>query len=340
MKSDKPIIVSMGEPSGISSEIIIKAWLKRDLYKIPPFILIDDLKKLNQVRSFFNLKANFQVVTKENDINKIFSRSIPIIDLKANIDFTPGNPNPKNSKYVLKSINEAFEYVYMKKSSRMLTLPVCKTTLKKAKFNFNGQTEYLSYLTSKKNKKKYSEIMILSTSKPVDKGKNLIVGLVTTHIPLRKIYRFIDQKIIFEKIVAFKNSLSKIWQIRSPKIAITSLNPHAGEEGLIGNEEIETIKPIIEKCKNKKIKVIGPLSGDSCFHKSKREQYDGILCLYHDQGLIPIKTLDFNHSINVTGGLPFLRVSPDHGPAFDIAKKNIASLESLVASFDFLKKRS
>ena len=98
--------------------------------------------------------------------------------------------------------------------------------------------------------------MILSTSKPVDKGKNLIVGLVTTHIPLRKIYKFIDQKIIFEKIVAFKNSLSKIWQIRSPKIAITSLNPHAGEEGLIGNEEIETIKPIIEKCKNKKIKVI------------------------------------------------------------------------------------
>ena len=105
--------------------------------------------------------------------------------------------------------------------------------------------------------------MILSTSKPVDKGKNLIVGLVTTHIPLRKIHKFMNKKIIFDKILSFKNSLSKIWKIRSPKIGITSLNPHAGEEGLIGNEEIETIKPIIETCKNKKIKVIGPLSSDS-----------------------------------------------------------------------------
>ena len=144
----------MGEPSGISSEIIIKAWLKRNLYKIPPFILVDDLKKLNQVKSFFNLKANFQVVTKDDDINRIFSRSIPVIDLKANIDFVPGHPDPKNSEYVIKSINESFEFIDTKKSSGMLTLPVCKTTLKKAKFNFNGQTEYLSHISSKKNKKK------------------------------------------------------------------------------------------------------------------------------------------------------------------------------------------
>ena len=121
MKSSKPIIVSMGEPSGISSEIIIKVWLKRNLYKIPPFILVDDIKKLNQVNSLFNLKANFQAINKDNDINQIFSRSIPVIDLKANIDFYPGKPNPTNSKYVLKSITEAFEFVHMKKSSGMLT---------------------------------------------------------------------------------------------------------------------------------------------------------------------------------------------------------------------------
>ncbi len=338
MKSRKPIIVSMGEPSGISSEIIIKVWLKRKLYKIPPFVLVDDLKKLNQVNNAFNLKANFQTITKDNDIDKIFSRSIPIIDLKANIDFCPGEPNPKNSKYVLKSITEAFEFVYKKKSSGMLTLPVCKTTLKKAKFNFNGQTEYLSYLASKKTKKTYSEIMILSTTKPADKGKNLIVGLITTHIPLRRIHKFLDQKIIYEKIIAFKNSLSTIWKIKSPKIGVTSINPHAGEEGLIGTEEVETIKPILETCTKKEINVFGPLSSDSCFHKSKREQFDGILCFYHDQALIPVKTLDFNHSINITGGLPFLRVSPDHGPAFDIAKRNIANLDSLIASFSFLKK--
>ncbi len=339
MKSNKPIIVSMGEPSGISSEIIIKVWLKRNLYKIPPFILVDDLKKLNQVNNLFNLKANFQTITNDKDINQIFSRSIPVIDLKANIDFYPGKPNAKNSKYVLKSITEAFEFVCKRKSSGMLTLPVCKTTLKKAKFNFNGQTEYLSYLVSKKNKKKYSEIMILSTTKPADKGKNLIVGLITTHIPLKKIHKFIEQKIIYDKIIAFRNSLKTIWKIKSPKIAITSINPHAGEEGLIGTEEIETITPLLKTCIKNKIKIFGPLSSDSCFHKSKREQFDGILCFYHDQGLIPVKTLDFNHSINITGGLPFLRVSPDHGPAFDIAKENIANLESLIASFNFLKQR-
>ena len=180
--------------------------------------------------------------------------------------------------------------------------------------------------------------MILSTSKPADGGKNLIVGLITTHIPLKNIHKFLDQKSIYEKIIAFKNSLSKTWKIRFPNIGITSINPHAGEEGLIGTEEVEIIKPILKKCKKNKIKIVGPLSSDSCFHRSRREQFDGILCFYHDQGLIPVKTLDFNHSINVTGGLPFLRVSPDHGPAFDIAEKNIASLESLIASFDFLKK--
>ena len=123
--------------------------------------------------------------------------------------------------------------------------------------------------------------MILSTSKPVDKGNNLIVGLITTY-SLRKIHKFIDKKIIFEKIVAFKNSLSKIWKIRSPKIGITSLNPHAGEEGLIGNEEIETIIPIIEKCKKIKLSYWS-IKHDSCFHKSKRKQFDGILCLYRSR---------------------------------------------------------
>jgi 4-hydroxythreonine-4-phosphate dehydrogenase len=220
----------------------------------------------------------------------------------------------------------------------MLTLPVCKRTLKNANFFFPGQTEYLSDLVKKKTGITRSEIMILSTTKPVDKGKNLIVGLVTTHISLKEIIKKINRPIVEKKITAFKRSLSNIWNIKLPRIGITSINPHAGEGGLIGDEEIRLIEPIIKDFRKKGVRIFGPLSSDSCFSKTKRMEFDGILCFYHDQGLIPVKTLDFENSINITGGLPFLRVSPDHGPAFDIANKNVASIESLVASFKFLER--
>ena len=330
----------MGEPSGIASEIIIKVWLKRKVFKIPPFILIDDYEKLEQINDYFNLKANFHLIMPGQDVSKIYPQSIPVIDLKANINLTLGKPNKKNSKFVIESINQAFELVYNNKASGMITLPVCKKTLKEAKFNFNGQTEYLSYLTTKRTQTKHSEIMILTTTKPLDNGKDLIVGLITTHIPLREIHKTLNKKKILEKILSFRNSLSKLWKKKSPGIGITSINPHAGEGGLIGKEEINILKPVLEECKKLKIKITGPLSSDSCFHKSKRELFDGILCFYHDQGLIPVKTLDYNNSVNITGGLPFLRVSPDHGPAFDIANSNIANIDSLLATFNFLKKNS
>lgn len=338
-ETKKPIAVTMGEPSGISSEIIIKTWLQRRKRKIYPFILIDDMKKLNEVNYFFNLNANFHSITTGQDIFKIFEKSIPVLDIKANISFRPGLPDKVNSKFVLKSINMAVDLFFENKVSSLITLPICKRTLKLSKFNYNGHTEYLSYLTKEIKGKKESEIMILSTTKPIDKGKNLIVGLVTTHIPLKKIHKTITIEKTFNKIFSFKNSLVKIWGIKSPKIGITSINPHAGEGGLIGDEEIKILNPVLDKCKQLNLKIIGPISSDSCFHRSNREKFDGIVCFYHDQGLIPVKTLDFHNSINVTGGLPFIRVSPDHGPAFDIAKKNIANLNSIFACFDFLKKK-
>ena len=338
MKSIKPIVVTMGEPSGISSEIIIKIWKKRKVLGIPPFILIDDIQKLKKINNFFDFNVKFHELKKNDNVLEIFPKLIPVIDLKCNIKFKLGKPTSSNSRCVIKSINQAFELVYSKKVSSMLTLPVCKKMLKTAKFNYNGQTEYLSYLTKKKTLKKQSEIMILSTTKPVDNGANLIVGLVTTHIPLAKVKTYIKKEIVIDKILSFKNSLQKIWKINKPRIAILNVNPHSGEGGLIGNEESKIIAPIIKKIKNYDVNIIGPISSDSVFHKESRKNFDGILCFYHDQGLIPIKTLDFKNSINVTGGLPFIRVSPDHGPAFDIADKNKASIDSTVASFNFLKK--
>ena len=235
-----------------------------------------------------------------------------------------------NCKLVIKSINKAFELVYSKQASAILTLPVCKKTLKKAEFRFHGQTEYLSYLAKKKTGEKNTEIMILSTTKPVDKGSNLIVGLVTTHIPLLEVKKELTKKLIEQKLISFRSSLQKFWNIKNPRIAISGMNPHAGEGGLIGNEEIRVIKPVLTKFSKNNIKILGPLSSDSCFHKSSRYQFDGILCLYHDQGLIPFKTLTFGRGVNYTAGLPIIRTSPDHGTGFDIAGKGIANSSSFL----------
>ena len=133
-----------------------------------------------------------------------------------------------------------------------------------------------------------------------------------------------------KKVISFKSSLKKFWNIKNPRIGITGINPHSGEGGLIGDEEIKLIKPVLEQLRKKSFKIYGPLSADSCFHKSCRDKFDGILCIYHDQGLIPIKTLDFDNSINVTGGLPFIRVSPDHGPNESMLGQNLSNPLSLI----------
>ena len=333
----KPIVLTMGEPSGIATEIAIKSWLKRKKLDLPNFFLLDDFKKVDFINRKFNLKAKLVKVSSAKEVNKYFSEYLPVLDMEINLKFILGKPNFKNSRYVLKSIDKSYDLFKKGDVSGLVTLPVCKKSLKKNGFNFCGQTEYLSSLATKKNKKQTNEIMILSTTQPEDKGTNLIVGLITTHVPLKDCLKNVNKKLIEEKIYLFDRSLKKFWGIKNPKIAIASVNPHAGEGGLIGREEISLIKPVLNKLKSN-FNIKGPLSGDSCFSKDIRKNFDGIICFYHDQGLIPIKLLDFKHSINVTGGLPFLRVSPDHGPAFDIAEKNCANSESLCAALEFLNK--
>ena len=209
-------------------------------------------------------------------------------------------------------------FLKKKKISGLVTLPVCKKTLKKNGFNFFGQTEYLSNLVTKRRKKKNKEIMILSTTKPTDNGSNLIVGLLTTHVPLKNCLNYITKQVIEDKVILFHQTLRKLWKIDKPKIAIASINPHAGEGGLIGREEITLIKPVLKRL-DKKFNITGPLSSDSCFSKDIRKNFNGILCFYHDQGLIPFKTLSFGQGVNFTAGLSAVRTSPDHGTAFGIA---------------------
>tara|TARA_Y100000991_G_scaffold100863_1_gene76059 strand:- start:9 stop:1028 length:1020 start_codon:yes stop_codon:yes gene_type:complete len=334
----KPIVVSMGEPSGISSEIILKAWKSRKKFNLYPFFIVDNISKIESIIDYLKLNIKTQIIEDADETIDYFPKKLPIYNINEKIEFELGKPNKKNTKIILQSIKKSFEFVSRKKAKGLLTLPVCKKTLKSSGFKFNGQTEFIGNLSMKKFSHSNKEIMILSTTKPLDQGKNLIVGLVTTHIPLKDIFKHLTKKKIEEKLLIFYDSLKKIWKIKKPIIGITGLNPHSGEGGLIGSEEKKLIQPVIDKFNKNGMKIHGPLSADTCFFKKIRKNYDGILCLYHDQGLSPIKTLDFFNSINVTAGLPIIRVSPDHGPAFDIAKCNSAKINSVVSSIKFLEK--
>ena len=336
----KPIVISMGEPSGICSEILIKTWINRKKEKLLPFFVVDDKEKIEFIINLFKLKAKIKLIKNPNETFEFFNNYLPVYDLGNKIKFKLGQPEKKNSKFIIDSLKTSFDFVKNKQASALVTLPICKKTMKQYGFNYNGQTEYMGFLSRRFINKSASEIMILTTTKPVDLGKNLVVGLATTHVPLKKTFVKLKKKNLKEKIIIFNNSLISIWKKKRPLIGILALNPHAGEGGLIGEEEEQIILPVVKDLKAKNLNLHGPLSGDTCFFKNNRKNYDGMFCMYHDQGLSPVKTLDFFNSVNVTGGLPILRVSPDHGPAFDIAKKNIAKTDSLIACLKFIEKYS
>lgn len=334
MNNIKPICVTMGEPSGVSGEVILKIWSKKKNNLIP-FFVYDDPERLKKISNFLGLDVPVKKIKSENESLEVFNEFLPVIPLDQKVEFKLGNPDFTNSKYVLDSIKKSVYSALNKKVCAIVTSPVCKQMLIKYGFKFSGQTEFISDLVSKFTKKKYEEVMILSTTKPVDLSNNLRVGLITTHLPMKNITDLLTKKKIINKTKSFADSLKKIWGIKEPKIGICSYNPHSGEFGLVGREEIEIILPAVKEI-SKNIQVFGPLSPDSCFSKYTRKDYDGFMCMYHDQALIPIKTLDFLNSVNITGGLPILRVSPDHGPAFDIARLNKVNINSTLASLNLV----
>ena len=297
----KPIVISMGEPSGINSEILVKTWINRKKKKLLPFFVVDDKSKIEFIIKLFKLKAKIKLIKNPNETFEIFDNYLPVYDLGNKIKFKLGSPDKKNSKFIIDSLKTSFNFVKEGYASALITLPICKKTMKQYGFNYNGQTEYMGFLSRKFINYSSNEIMILTTTKPVDFGKNLIVGLATTHIPLKKIFNKLKKEQLKRKIITFNNSLKTIWRIKKPLIGILALNPHAGEEGLIGEEEKKVILPIIKELKDKKLNLDGPLSGDTCFFKNNRKNYDGMFCMYHDQGLSPIKTIDFFNSANFTG---------------------------------------
>ena len=308
-----PIAITMGDPSGINSEIILKAFKQMSDRKISFFIICDPdwIKKSKKI---FNINIPINIISKKINIKK---DKLNILPLKNKILFNLGQPSKKNNKAIFESLNTAINLAKNNKDSGIVTLPIYKKNLMENNSNFIGHTEYLA------EKDGQDSLMILMS-------KDLKVATITTHIPISKVSKSLTRKKIAAKIEILNKSLINDFNIKKPKIAVSSLNPHSGEEGSIGKEEINTIEPCVDYFKDMGMKIEGPLPADTLFYKKNLNKFDARICMYHDQALIPLKTIDFYGGINFTAGLSFVRTSPDHGTAFNLAGKNRANPKSLV----------
>lgn len=329
MNLNEPIIgITMGDPAGIGPEIILKTIKNKKVNEFGKLVVIGDKSVLKEVNKKlnFNLKINELNNLKFSNLN---SQVVNVIDLNnINVDdFAPGKISDKAGyaavEYVKKAVDLALDDVI----DAMVTAPINKKAIRKAGFNYPGHTEILAEKTDTEN---YA--MMLYSSK-------LNVIHVTTHMALKEACEKISNKRI-ENVIKLANDTMKKLNIDNPKIAVAGLNPHAGEKGIFGKEEIDIIKPAINKAKNQEINVFGPISPDTVFVRAVEGEYDIVVVMYHDQGHIPVKLLGFDSGVNVTVGLPIIRTSVDHGTAFDIAWEGKAYDTSLVEAIKVAYKMS
>ena len=318
---DQPIAISMGEPGGINSEIILQT---AKLTKLPKFFLVSDPNWVKECIDNLNIKIRLNIIENLYDCKK---NCINVLPIKKKVRFGYKKSFKSNVPATIESLNTTIKLAVEKKVSGIVTLPIIKETLLNNGFKYPGHTEYLGKISGKK------PLMIML-------NKNIKVATLTTHIPIANVPKKITSEALNDTIIILNNSLKKDFGIKNPKITISSLNPHNGENGEIGKEEVNIIIPIVNKLKRKGLNLIGPKPADTMFHKEELKKDDAKLCMYHDQALIPIKSIDFYGSINFTAGLPFVRTSPDHGSAFDIAGEKKANNLSLINSIKYAYKIS
>ena len=295
-----PIVVSLGEPSGIGPEVFLKAIFETNLKNQLELITVVASKKV------------IESVSKELDYHS--ANSLKIIEVNLDSDFILGEADKKNAPYVIECLNKALDLAHKEKIP-LVTGPVNKKVIANKISGFSGHTEFL------KDKFGCEDVLMLLAN------NSLKVGVATTHIALKDVPELITKDLIIRKCQLLNKGLKDIYGLKAPKIAVLGLNPHAGEDGSFGLEEIESISPAIADLKKEGLDVVGPVSADTAFINGS---YDAYLSMYHDQALPVLKTLDFHHSINITLGLPIHRISVDHGTAEDIAPKFIADYTSML----------
>ncbi len=315
---NKPLALTMGEPSGIGPELIARIWQSRSSENLKPFFMIGAVEAIKEIAPELPIAS----INDPHEALTAFQDALPIMPLELSEKIQLGTPSNSNGLTVINSIKLATEYALNKEISGIVTAPIHKAALYNAGFDAPGHTEYLARLSGEADD---HSVMMLMTG-------GLRVVPVTIHIPLKDVANELTADKIIHAGLITAHDLKNRMGIEKPRIAIAGLNPHAGENGTIGMEEATHIMPAIWTLRDHGIDISDPAPADTLFHSEAREKYDAVLCMYHDQALIPIKTLDFWGGVNVTLGLPFIRTSPDHGTALELAGKNLARTDSMIAA--------
>ena len=320
----QPLALTLGEPAGIGPDITLAAWLRRAELDLPAFYVTGDPGFFERLARRLSLAVPIAAVGPEAAANT-FPRALPVVALDNTVSAEPGRPDSSSAPAAIASITRAVADTVAGRAAAVVTNPVAKSVLYRNGFVDPGHTEFLGRLALEMTGETARAVMMLWSPE-------LAVVPVTIHLPLREVPGRLTTELIVETGRIAARDLQRRFAIPQPRLAIAGLNPHAGADGTLGDEDLAVVAPAVARLRAEGINATGPLPADSMFHAAARATYDAALCMYHDQALVPIKTLAFDHAVNVTLGLPFVRTSPDHGTAFDIAGSGRANPSSLVAA--------
>lgn len=320
----QPAALTMGDPAGIGPDITLMAWLRRNTDSVPPFAFLGDAGLLRDRARALQLDVPVTTVANIGEAGAVFAHSLPVLPIALAEPAVAGAPSTANAAAITASIEAAVALAFSGEASAVVTNPIAKHVLAAAGFPHPGHTEFLGALTRARGFDA-SPVMMLC-------GPDLRVVPVTVHIALADVPGALTAERIAAAVRVTAAGLQRWFGIAAPYLAVTGLNPHAGEGGLMGTEEQTIIAPAIAALRAEGYTVNGPYPADTLFHARARKNYNAAIAMYHDQALIPLKTLAFDEGVNVTLGLPFVRTSPDHGTAFDIAGKGMALPDSLIAA--------
>jgi len=312
-----PIAISLGDPAGIGPEVAAKAWALRADHALHPFFVVGDARSVSAVWD-----GPVERISEPGEAAAAFDRGLPLLNIEDGGTIVPGVPDMEGARCSLDSLELASGLARSGAAGGLVTGPVSKSQLYAIGFTHPGQTEFVA---ERCGISKENAVMLLA-------GPTLKVVPITTHLPLRSVSDMLSIDLIVTRSIATAKGLTRNFGIASPRLAFAGFNPHAGENGALGREEIDILIPAIEKLLELGIDARGPFASDAMFHPRARAEYDVAMCLYHDQALIPLKTLHFDEGVNMTLGLPFVRTSPDHGTAFAIAGQDQAEPGAMIAA--------
>lgn len=319
----KPLVLTLGEPAGIGPDITLTTWLQRTQHGIPPFYVMGDAGSLARRATVLGLSIPIAEVRAE-DAASAFADVLPVVSTGLKATAAPGKPDASSAAAAIGSIEQAVANVSEGRAAALVTNPIAKSVLYQAGFHHPGHTEFLAELAKRDGIVPQPVMMLWCPS--------LAVVPVTIHVSLRHAISQLTTKLIVSTARIVVEDMRNRLGLARPRLALAGLNPHAGEDGALGQEDRTVVAPAVEILRAEGIDARGPLPADTMFHAAARNTYDCAICMYHDQALIPIKTIAFDEGVNVTLGLPFVRTSPDHGTAFDIAGSGRANPSSLIAA--------